>query len=102
MFENAFCFILGSVLVIEYNAYSCDSSFVESVEIKFCPMCGRELGGFKDEQPMSVSEQIDQFIAELAAVRANAQMEIVQARWKVQKEFIEILIKAEENLPDSQ
>ena len=102
LFENAFCFILGSVLVIEYNAYSCDSSFVESVEIKFCPMCGRELGGFKDEQPMSVSEQIDQFIAELAAVRANAQMEIVQARWKVQKEFIEILIKAEENLPDSQ
>ena len=73
---------------------------------------------------MTVSETIDQFIAEnggntrdalnvaltrleqmemtLAAVRANAQMEIVQARWKVQKEFIEILIKAEENLPDSQ
>ena len=120
LFENAFCFILGSVLVIEYNAYSCDSSFVESVEIKFCPMCGRELGGFKDKQSMTVSEQIDQFGGNtrdalnvaltrleqmemtLAAVRANAQMEIVQARWKVQKEFIEILIKAEENLPDSQ
>jgi len=73
---------------------------------------------------MSVAQQIDQFIAEnggntrdalnvaltrleqmemkLAAVRANAQMEIVQARWKAQKYFIEILIKAEENLPDSQ
>lgn len=35
--------IKGNKLIFDYNAYSCDSSFYEEVEIKFCPMCGRSL-----------------------------------------------------------
>ena len=35
--------IKEKILNIEYNAYSCDSSFNESIKINFCPMCGRKL-----------------------------------------------------------
>lgn len=62
LFESAFCFILGSTLVIEYDAYSADSSFVEAVCINFCPMCGSELGVFKNKQPVSTNAMLDQFI----------------------------------------
>lgn len=30
-------------MYIEYDAYSCDSSFNDSIQIKYCPMCGRKL-----------------------------------------------------------
>ena len=36
-------FIKGNKLIIEYDAYSCDSSFCDEIEIKFCPMCGSSL-----------------------------------------------------------
>ena len=73
---------------------------------------------------MTISEQIDQFIAEnggntrdalnvaltrleqmemkLAAVRANAQVEIIKARCDAQFQLIKKVIEAAENLPDSQ
>lgn len=35
--------ITGGKLIFDYDAYSCDSSFYEEIEIKFCPMCGRKL-----------------------------------------------------------
>lgn len=35
--------IKGNKLIVDYDAYSCDSSFYEEIEIKFCPMCGRSL-----------------------------------------------------------
>lgn len=35
--------ITGNKLKFDYDAYSCDSSFCEEIEIKFCPMCGRSL-----------------------------------------------------------
>ncbi|MFV0587528.1 hypothetical protein [Bacteroides reticulotermitis] len=35
--------IEGNNLIIDYNAYSCDSSFHESIEINYCPFCGRKL-----------------------------------------------------------
>jgi len=35
--------ITDNKLCIDYNAYSCDSSFYQETEIKFCPMCGHEL-----------------------------------------------------------
>lgn len=35
--------IQGNKLCLYYAAYSCDSSFSEELEIKFCPMCGRRL-----------------------------------------------------------
>lgn len=35
--------IRGNHLCVDYAAYSCDSSFNDSIEIKFCPMCGRKL-----------------------------------------------------------
>lgn len=73
---------------------------------------------------MSVSEQIDQFIAEnggntrdalnvalarieqmemkLAAMKANFQIEIVKARCDAQFQIIKKAIEAAENLPESQ
>ena len=33
----------GDELRIDYNAYSCDSSFNEKVSISYCPMCGVKL-----------------------------------------------------------
>lgn len=35
--------IKGSKLVLDYDAYSCDSSFYEEIDILFCPMCGKAL-----------------------------------------------------------
>jgi len=35
--------VKGDRLVIEYEAYSVDSSFDEKIKVKFCPMCGRDL-----------------------------------------------------------
>jgi hypothetical protein len=35
--------IKGNILEFSYDAYSCDSSFSEEIEIKFCPMCGGSL-----------------------------------------------------------
>ena len=77
-----------------------------------------------NSRKMSVSEQIDQFIAEnggntrdalnvaltrleqmemkLAAVRANAQMEVTKAQLNATREVLDILIKNEEDLQDSQ
>lgn len=33
----------GNKLIVEYDAYSTDSSFREEILIKYCPMCGRKL-----------------------------------------------------------
>ena len=35
--------IEGNKLRLDYDAYSCDSSFNEEIEIKFCMSCGRKL-----------------------------------------------------------
>ena len=35
--------VIGDKLNLDYQAYSCDSSFEEAVKINFCPMCGKEL-----------------------------------------------------------
>lgn len=35
--------ISGDSLIIEYDAYSVDSSFSESIKINFCMMCGKKL-----------------------------------------------------------
>ena len=35
--------IEGNKLMVEYDAYSTDSSFNEEIQIKYCPMCGRSL-----------------------------------------------------------
>ena len=35
--------IEGNKLKLDYDAYSCDSSFNEEIEIKFCMNCGRKL-----------------------------------------------------------
>jgi len=35
--------IEGNKLKLDYDAYSCDSSFREEIEIKFCMNCGRKL-----------------------------------------------------------
>lgn len=35
--------IKGNILEFNYDAYSCDSSFSDEIEIKFCPMCGVSL-----------------------------------------------------------
>lgn len=73
---------------------------------------------------MTVSEQIDQFIAEnggntrdalnvaltrleqmemkLAAVRANAQIEVTKARLNALRGLVDILIKNEQDLQESQ
>lgn len=32
-----------SKIEIDYDAYSCDSSFFATVDIKYCPFCGRKL-----------------------------------------------------------
>jgi hypothetical protein len=32
--------IKGNKLIVIYDAYSCDSSFYEEIDIKYCPMCG--------------------------------------------------------------
>jgi hypothetical protein len=35
--------IVKNILKIGYDAYSCDSSFDEELEINYCPFCGRNL-----------------------------------------------------------
>lgn len=35
--------IVGNKLKLDYDAYSCDSSFNEEIEVKFCMNCGRKL-----------------------------------------------------------
>ncbi|ASR79643.1 hypothetical protein KAMFAM_239 [Bacillus phage Kamfam] len=35
--------VIGDKLNLDYQAYSCDSSFEEAVKINFCPMCGKKL-----------------------------------------------------------
>lgn len=35
--------IVGGVLEIGYDAYSCDSSFSTEVVINYCPICGYKL-----------------------------------------------------------
>jgi len=38
--------LIGNELRMQYNAYSCDSSFLfeeHSIEINFCPFCGTAL-----------------------------------------------------------
>jgi hypothetical protein len=35
--------IYGRTLHVDYDAYSCDSSFNDEIAINFCPMCGRKL-----------------------------------------------------------
>ena len=37
--------ILGNILSIKYDAYSCDSSFDREYRINYCPMCGEKLEG---------------------------------------------------------
>lgn len=41
--EDFSLYIEGNILIADYNAYSCDSSFSEKVIINFCPMCGEKL-----------------------------------------------------------
>ena len=33
----------NNYLEIDYDAYSCDSSFEEIIYINYCPICGRKL-----------------------------------------------------------
>lgn len=35
--------IEGTDLLLDYDAYSCDSSFNLKASIRFCPFCGRKL-----------------------------------------------------------
>lgn len=35
--------IVGNILHVDYDAYSCDSSFNNKITIDFCPMCGKKL-----------------------------------------------------------
>lgn len=35
--------IVGNILHVDYDAYSCDSSFRNEIAIKYCPMCGKKL-----------------------------------------------------------
>jgi hypothetical protein len=35
--------IKGDKLHLEYDAYSCDSSFKEEITLKYCPECGEKL-----------------------------------------------------------
>ena len=35
--------IVGKTMEIGYDAYSCDSSFCTSINIEYCPMCGKKL-----------------------------------------------------------
>lgn len=35
--------IKDGILILDYDAYSCDSSFNEEIKINFCPMCGKKL-----------------------------------------------------------
>jgi len=32
----------GDNMKLDYDAYSCDSSFNESIKINFCPYCGQK------------------------------------------------------------
>ncbi len=41
--EYIFFNIKDGALEIDYQAYSCDSSFEETTKINFCPMCGKSL-----------------------------------------------------------
>lgn len=43
LFGSVSVVIKKDQLVIDYNAYSCDSDLYEEVKINFCPMCGRDL-----------------------------------------------------------
>lgn len=36
--------ITDKTLHVDYDAYSCDSSFNDEITINFCPMCGKRLG----------------------------------------------------------
>lgn len=38
----------GNLLIIDYDAYSCDSSFTSKVRINYCPMCGEKLAEKKE------------------------------------------------------
>jgi len=42
-FNMVLAYLKGNRLALDYDAYSCDSSFEDFLEIKYCPMCGREL-----------------------------------------------------------
>jgi hypothetical protein len=35
--------IVNNVIELEYDAYSVDSSFNVSLEIEYCPFCGKKL-----------------------------------------------------------
>ena len=37
----------GNVLTLDYDAYSCDSSFTVKLEINYCHMCGEKLEEIK-------------------------------------------------------
>lgn len=37
--------IENNKLIIGYDAYSTDSSFLTGIRIKYCPMCGKKLKG---------------------------------------------------------
>ncbi len=46
--KESLSLILEMILVdkdlkLTYDAYSCDSSFQEYIEINYCPMCGKKL-----------------------------------------------------------
>ena len=45
LFNEISAIIKGNKLILDYDAYSTDSSFYEEIEILFCPICGRSLNG---------------------------------------------------------
>ena len=42
--------ITGKTLNVDYNEYSCDSSFYDEIAINFCPMCGRKLNEVENNE----------------------------------------------------
>lgn len=53
--------IYGNELILEYDAYSVDSSFYEEIQIRFCPMCGKSLEAEKakaEPKPETTEEKV--------------------------------------------
>jgi hypothetical protein len=43
MMYDFILYIKEDKLIADYDAYSADSSFDESIKINYCPMCGKKL-----------------------------------------------------------
>lgn len=53
--SNGSLYLNGRYLCMDYNAYSCDSSFSrrELLKMRFCPLCGKSLVGREKEMESS-------------------------------------------------